>query len=145
MRPLALPIVTGTAAAYLLLDQLWLFAANSQRVSESGRPLLKALCIVVAVALYLATAAVIAIRRENRWVLATTLNAGAAAGFGTVLIIAASALWWRDQFFHDGGVAQRGPALVLLVLAVAICAAVAAAVVGYAARLLWPRRGEKST
>jgi len=139
VKQLAIPTVAGAAVLYLLLNFLWLAAANSASVSEGSRPILKTLCLVGAVLVYVAAAILTAVREDESWPRKTAVNAGIAVAVGLVLIMISSALWRRGQFFHDSDPLQRLPSLTAIVLGVALLAALVAPLVGMVGRTVWRR------
>ena len=124
------------AAGYVALNYGWLFAANSAVVPESQRSFWKGTCLLAALAVYCASVAVPALRPEGGWAKRAAGAAGVAVLLGLIVIVISSAVFWRDQFFHDGGPWDRFPSLLVLALGVSAAAAAAAPLVGAIARSL---------
>jgi hypothetical protein len=138
-KALRLPLVVGAAVLYLLLNMPWLAAANSPNVGSETRPLLKALCLTAALLVYFGLAVWVAVRENVDWVSRTAISTAIAVGLGLVLIVIASALWRRGQFFHDAEPLQRFPSLIALILGISGVAAVFALVLGAFGRMMWRR------
>ena len=135
MKRISGGVVAALALAYLLLEQVWVFAANSAWVGDQARPLLKAACLGIAALVFVASSAAIAAHQRAEWLWSTALNAGAAAAAGTVLMVAVSALWQHSLFFHDSGIAERLPFLAVVAVLAGIAASLLSLPVGAVARL----------
>lgn len=122
------------AAGYVALNYLWLFAANSPVVPEGQRAFWKGACLLAALVVYCASVAGPALQREGGWAKQAAWGAGAAVLIGVILIVVSGALLWRDQFFHDAGLQERAPSLLLLAAGVAAIAALGAPLIGMIVR-----------
>jgi len=139
MKQLALPSVAVATLLYVVLNHAWLTVANSPSVSEGSRPLLKSLCVALAIVVYVAMAVFFAVREESSWVRRTALNSGAAVAIALILIIASSVVWRRGQFFHDVEPLARLPSLAAMVLGAAVLAAALSPLLGLLARVVLRR------
>jgi hypothetical protein len=141
MKNYSLVTIGLTAVAYLVLNHLWLAAANSGSVSDGTRPLLKALCLIAAVGLYLAVAGRVALHTESHWIRSTALIAGAAVAMGLILIVLSSLIWYKGQFFHDAGPVERIPTILAVLVGASLVAAAVAPIAGAVARVVWKPSG----
>ncbi len=125
--------IIAVAVALGALNYLWLAGGNATWVPDQYRGVVKAVALVLALAVFALGMAMTARASSRQW-LGTTVAAGSmTAGLGFVLIVASSAVLARGQFFHDG---IRLGDLAMLLLAVVVGAAVVAALVGYLSRIL---------
>lgn len=136
MRHIQSPLVLSAAVGYLLLNYLWLWAANTAGLDESVRSTLKWLVMGAAALVFTAMAAYIAMKEEADWMRRTATNAGAAVALGIILIILSSLVWYRGQVFHDATLGERWPSLLGIVIGLAASAAALAWVPGVLARIL---------
>ncbi len=125
--------IIAVAVALGALNYLWLAGGNATWVPDQYRGVVKAVALVLALAVFALGMSMTARASSRQW-LGTTVAAGSmTAGLGFVLIEASSAVLARGQFFHDG---IRLGDLAMLLLAVVVGAAVVAALVGYLSRIL---------
>lgn len=125
--------IIAVAVALGALNYLWLAGGNATWVPDQYRGVVKAVALVLALAVFALGMSMTARASSRQW-LGTTVAAGSmTAGLGFVLIVASSAVLARGQFFHDG---IRLGDLAMLLLAVVVGAAVVAALVGYLSRIL---------
>lgn len=94
--------IIAVAVALGALNYLWLAGGNATWVPDQYRGVVKAVALVLALAVFALGMAMTARASSRQW-LGTTVAAGSmTAGLGFVLIVASSAVLARGQFFHDG-------------------------------------------
>lgn len=129
-----LVIIITVGVFYLVAGQAWFLAANSRLVGDGSRGLLKGVCLVAALVVYVATAAGLALTSETGWARQTGTAAGLAALLGALLTAGVSAVWSPSQLFHDTSIGQRLPFLLLELGGLGLLAAVAAVAIGRVVR-----------
>lgn len=133
MAPGTLRIALLTGVAFCGLNLLWLIAASAPYVPEAYRGFMKVTCLLVALTLFVLMTGSSARQPTSAWLGSAALAGGVSVGFGLVLILLASALWYPGQFFHDG---LRLPTLATLLIGGIIGGSVVAAAIGAVARML---------
>jgi hypothetical protein len=141
MNGLSIRWVLAAAAAFVVLDQLWLAGGNAEWVPENLRSVFKVSALLAAGAVYVSVCIYSGMRADG-WVRAAALHSGAAVGLGLFLIVTVSAIWRRGHFFHDSETAERLPVVIAFIAAATLIAATIGPVVASLARFLARTKAE---
>lgn len=125
-----LRLIVIPAVGYAVLNVLWMLAGNTGDMPEERRTILKNVCLVSALLLFLFVVLWSAWRQSARPAAAAALNAGAGVALGFLLVTLTGVLWGPVKMFRDGNVSARVVQVFMIACIASVCAATAAAALG---------------